>query len=53
MYNRARRDLTSRHRKVSKPDIQRLLARVEFESQKRRELFGDEVFWRARVPSAL
>ena len=38
MYSRAREHLTSPHRNVGKPDIQRLLARVEFESHKLREL---------------
>ena len=49
MYSRARKHLTSSHRNVGTPDIQRLLALVEFESQKLRELLGNEVFGRSSV----
>ena len=49
MHSRAREHLTSPHINFGKPDIQRLLAQVEFESQKLRELFGNEVFGRSSV----
>ena len=43
----ARKHLTSPQRNVGKPDIQRLLALVE--SQKLREILGNEVFGRSSV----
>jgi len=49
MHSRAREHLTSPHINFGKPDIQRLLAQVEFESQKLRELLGDEVFGRSSI----
>ena len=49
MYSGARKYLPSPHTKFGKPDIQGLLARVEFESQKLCELFGNEVFGRSSV----
>ena len=48
VYSGSREHRTFLHRNVGKPDIQGLLARVKFESQKLCELFGNEVFGRAQ-----